>query len=227
LLERRAARAHILAAAMSIGTHSSSTDQDWRLKAELEVAGDARHPLDALVRRFRGPDVGEDVRADVPHDVVITHDGELLFAYAADEATLQAARSGIENALNRDGITAKVYISHWDEQFDDWRQTDPPPTNEQAQEQAAADRDAESIETRTLIASAGKMIRAEFEQSLTAWSDQLGVQCTIVEHPHLLTTQVAFTVTGPRHKLDEFADGLRAEELATIRAENRVIVSQV
>jgi hypothetical protein len=36
---------------------------------------------------------------------------------------------------------------------------------------------------------------------------------------------VAFTVTGPRRKLDEFAEGLRAEELATMRAERTVMLS--
>jgi hypothetical protein len=46
---------------------------------------------------------------------------------------------------------------------------------------------------------------------------ELGIECKIVEHPHLLTSQVAFTVTGPRRKLDEFCDGLRAEGLATLR----------
>ena len=41
----------------------------------------------------------------------------------------------------------------------------------------------------------------------------------------LLTTQVAFTVTGPKRKIDEFAQGLNADELATIRAERAVMLS--
>jgi hypothetical protein len=43
--------------------------------------------------------------------------------------------------------------------------------------------------------------------------------------PHLLTTQVAFTVTGPKRKVDEFAQGLRAEELATMPTERAVMLS--
>jgi hypothetical protein len=207
---------------MGIGaSSSSSTEQDWRLTADLGGAGDVRHALDAVVARFRGPNVVKDVAADVPHDVVITHDGGLLFAYAADEATIEAARSGIENTLKRDGIDARVCISHWDEQLDDWRQTDPPPTATEASAQAVADLDAEAIETRTLVVSAGKMVRAGFEQSLKAWADQLGVECTIVEHPHLLTTQVGFTVTGPKHKLDAFSKGLKAEKRVTLRIERQ------
>jgi hypothetical protein len=51
------------------------------------------------------------------------------------------------------------------------------------------------------------------------------VRVQIVDHPHLLTTQVAFTVTGPKRKIDEFAQGLNADELATIRAERAVMLS--
>ena len=57
------------------------------------------------------------------------------------------------------------------------------------------------------------------------WADKLNLECTIVEHPHLMTTQVAFTVTGPKRKVEEFAEGLRAEELATMRTEREVMIS--
>jgi hypothetical protein len=89
----------------------------------------------------------------------------------------------------------------------------------------AARRDAEAVETRTLVASVGKMIRVGFEQSLVEWASELGVQCSVIEHPHLLTTQVGFTVTGPKRKLDEFSEGLKAEEWVTIRTESRVMLS--
>ncbi len=57
------------------------------------------------------------------------------------------------------------------------------------------------------------------------WAAKLGVECKIIEHPHLLTTQVAFTVTGPRRKVEEFSQGLGAEERATIRTETGVMLS--
>ncbi len=99
------------------------------------------------------------------------------------------------------------------------QETDPPPTVEEQRIENAAAHDAETVQTRTLVASAGKLVRATLEQSMRDWAQKLGVQCTIVEHPHLLTTQVGFTVTGPRHKIDEFTEGLRAEEMTTIRTE--------
>jgi hypothetical protein len=196
-------------------------DQDWRLQAELDVP-EADGRLNELIGRLRGPDVVKELQASIPHDVVITHDGKLLFAYAAEQATLAAARTAIESVLAADGIRANVRVSH---EAEKWRQTDPPLTAEQQQVEAAAERDANATETRTLVVSSGKMVRAEFEQSIREWADKLDLPCTIVEHRHLLTTQLAFTVTGPKHKIDEFARGLRAEEWATIRTERTVMAS--
>ena len=201
-----------------------SEDQDWRLKAELDAV-DTRGTLDRLLGRLRGPDVVQEVGAAVGHDVMITHDGKLLFAYAETKLALAGARTAIEGALRRDSVSASVCVSHWDEQLDEWRQIDPPLTGEAKRIEDAAERDAEAIETRTMVASLGKLIRAEFEQSMRDWAEKLGLECQLVEHPHLLTTQVAFTVTGHKRKIDEFAQGLKAEELATMRTERAVMMS--
>jgi hypothetical protein len=201
-----------------------SEDQGWRLKAELDVE-DRRGTLDRLLGRLRGPDVAGEVGAAVGHDVVITHDGKLLFAYAETESALKAARSAIEGVLRRDGLEASIFMSHWDEDLDEWRQTDPPLTGEAARIVQDAERAAETVETRTMVASSGKLIRGEFEQTMREWAEKLSLECEIVEHPHLLTTQVAFTVIGPKRKIDEFAQGLKAEELATMRTERQVMLS--
>jgi hypothetical protein len=76
-----------------------------------------------------------------------------------------------------------------------------------------------------MVASAGKEIRAEFEQSMVKWAQELGLSYEVIEHPHMLTTQVAFTLTGPKRKIDEFAQGLKTEEIATMRTERAVMMS--
>ncbi len=121
-----------------MGARSSSADveRDWRLQAKLD-SDDTRHSLHELVARFRGPNVVEQARASMPHDVVLTHDGRLLFAYAADKATLEAARDAVEVVLRGDGIHATVRVSHWDDELDDWRQTDPPPSAGERQAELA------------------------------------------------------------------------------------------
>jgi hypothetical protein len=205
-------------------------EQDWRLKVELDASvegGGVSH----LFGHLRGggggdPDVVHELESAVPHDVVLTHDGKLLFAYAADEATIASTRRTIEDVLARESMKGSIFVSHWDDELNSWRQTDPPPSAAEAQKEEAVKRDGETVETRTLVASAGKDVRGTLEQSMVEWAEKLGVECTIVEHPHLLSTQVGFTITGPRHKLDEFSAGLRAEETTTIRSEKSVILSQ-
>lgn len=189
---------------MTTCTSDGADGQDWRLEAELDVA-DSRRSLQDLLGRLRGPGLANEAQASVPADVVVTHDGKLLFAYAADETTIKTARQAIEHVLRHDGIDATIRLSHWDDELDDWHQTDPPATPQQRQADDDERRDAEAIETRTLVASLGKEIRAEFEQSMLNSAGELGVECKIVEHPHLLATQVGFTVTGAKRKVEEFA----------------------
>jgi hypothetical protein len=207
---------------------------DWRLTAELDVAdiADKAGRLHELTAHLRGAAPGgEDsgivgeVEAAVPHDAVITHDGKLLFAYAADEATIAAARAAIESVLAREQSTANVRISRWDSGLDRWLQTDPPLSAEQAVVEEAKERDEEAMETRTLVAISGKLVRSEFEQTMREAADQLGLKCEIVEHPHLLRTQVAFTVTGPKRKVEEFARDLEAVGWAYVRTERAVMTS--
>jgi hypothetical protein len=49
----------------------------------------------------------------------------------------------------------------------------------------------------------------------------------VEEHPHLLTTQVGFTVTGPTRKIEEFASALNAEGVATLRMDWAVLLSPI
>jgi hypothetical protein len=206
---------------------SVSDDQNWRLRADLDQLepDERRSELDRLLGRVREPEVVREAGAAVGHDVAITHDGDTLFAYAATESALATARKAIEAVLRGDGIGARIVVSHFDERFDEWLQIDPPLTGQAGRAAAAKERDEQKVESRTMVASSGKLIRSEFEQTMRNWADELGLHCEVIEHPHMLTAQVAFTVTGPRRKLDEFAEGLRAEELATMRTEREVMLS--
>jgi len=208
----------------------ADSDDDWRLTAELDVAdiADKAGRLHELMAHLRGAGAGAggddsgivgEVEAAVPHDAVITHDGKLLFAYAADEPTLVATRKAIESVLAREQIVATVLVSRWDDEVDRWLQIDPPLGAEQASAEATKERDEEATETRTLVAISGKLVRGEFEQTMREAADQLGLKCEIVEHPHLVRTQVAFTVTGAKRKVDEFARDLEAEGWAYVRTE--------
>jgi hypothetical protein len=189
-------------------------DQDWRLQVRCD--GDVSHKL---LERVREADDA------LGHDVALTHDGNVLFAYAAARETAQAAREAIEAVLAADGVSAHATLSHWDEDREEWTQVDPPPAPADLERAAAAERDAERPESRTMVVSSGKWVRAEVEATMRAYADQLGLECEIIEHPHLLTVQVAFTVNGPHRRIEDFARALRAEELATLRTERSVMLS--
>jgi hypothetical protein len=199
-------------------------DQDWRLRAQLHEP-QQRAALERILERLHGGGVAHDAQAAVGPDVAITHDGSVLWAYAASSEALGAARRAIEQVLRDDGLTGDITVSHWDESVDDWLQVDPPLEGRAAAHEQAAERQAQTPESRTMVISSGKMIRAEVEQTMREWASKLGLDCEVIEHPHLLTAQVAFTVTGPKGKIDEFAKGLRAEELATMRSERAVMLS--
>jgi hypothetical protein len=201
---------------------SDDEQRDWRLQAELSSPAGT---LEQLVKHLRGRDAIQEVTAGVGPDVVITHDGRELFAYAASRSVLERARATIAATLHDRGLEASERISHWDLDLDEWLQVEPPPTSTQARAAQDSRRTAGAAETRTLVADVGREIRSEFEQSLLIYAGELGVECEIVEHPHLLNSQVAFHVSGPRRKLDEFAAGLNAEERATIRNERAVMMS--
>jgi hypothetical protein len=216
---------HIISLQMVAVANANSAAQDWRLDADLK--GD--HPKDslhALVRLISAPPtITAEIESVAPQDVVFTHDGAKLFAYAANETLIHAACQSAENVLQSKGIIARMSICHWDDEHNRWKQIVPPLDAQEQTADEASMRNADTVETRTLVASSGKLIRAEFEQTMTNWAAELGLQCRLIEHPHLLTTQVAFTLTGPRGKITEFSDGLAAEGRATIRTDTAVMLS--
>jgi hypothetical protein len=186
------------------------------------------------MRRVHAPDVAaevSEVEARVSDEVVVTHNGERLFAYSEKRASIEAARCAIESVLRRHGVRAELRISRWDQEAARWWQVDPPGGDfeRRVQETAkwlaenAAERDSGTVETRTLVASAGKFIRVQFEQTMLAWAHKLGLECEMLEHPRVLTTQVAFTVTGPKRKVDEFWRRLVDECWETIRRQQQTM----
>ncbi len=197
-------------------------DQDWRLEAELESAEDHHGLLERLVGSLRDEyaSTAEEVQAEAGEDVVVTHDGQRLFVYANAEPALAAARRAVESACERHGLSAKIAVSHWDAELDRWRRVEPPETPAEAAASEARDLEGETLETQTVVCSAGLTLRASLEQAMRDRAAELGLECRMVEHRHLLTTQVAFTVTGPRHKIQEFRLALEADAWASIRADS-------
>jgi hypothetical protein len=49
------------------------------------------------------------------------------------------------------------------------------------------------------------------------YAKNLGLECVVVEHPHLLSTQVAFRVTGPTSDVEQFVTYVNIEASAGTR----------
>jgi hypothetical protein len=190
-----------------------AADQDWRLRADLaDPAG--------FHERLRGARHFEhELEPLVSHEVVLSYDDDTLFAYANTQQAIMAARTAIEHQLASDGLGASLIVSHWDGElgeFGDWHQVDPPLDGygrerealEREERTADAARD-ERVETRTVAITSGRMVRNWFETTVADEAREAGVELSIVEHPHLLTTQIAFTLTGPTSKVDGVIEDLR------------------
>jgi hypothetical protein len=190
-------------------------DKDWRLQLDLEQPAN----LERLLEDVRDDPFEQDARASLGDDVVLTHDGGRFFAYAMTDDALMRAREAIESVLRHDGRTGTLRLSHWDGSI--WQQTDPPLSSVEAQQQEqeaeAQRREAQGPSvTRTVACVTGKLIRKSFEQQMLNLANDLGLACEMVEHPHLLSTQVAFNLTGPASDIEEFARYLRSEARATV-----------
>ncbi len=151
---------------------TNDEERDWRLQTEL--AGPSG-TLEQLVMHLRGPDPVREVKSGVGPDVVVTHDGRQLFAYAASRSALDRARATITATLRDREIEASEKVSHWDPELDEWLQVEPAPTGTRARSAEDHRRAADTPDTRTLVADVGREVRKEFEQSLLNYAGELGV----------------------------------------------------
>ena len=198
-------------------------DQDWRLRADLaDPAG--------LHARLRDAHHFEhELKPLISHDVVLSYDDDTLFAYANTREAIDETRRAVEHQLGSDGLTATLLIDHWDDglgDVGDWDQVQPPP-DASARSREAGERDEHRaheaseavVETRTVAITSGRMVRTWFEKTVADEAREVGVELSIVEHPHLLTTQIAFTLTGPTGAVDTVVEDLAARAGAVTRLE--------
>lgn len=195
--------------------------QDWRLRADIADAPglmarlrEARH-FERELEPLLGP------------EIVLSADDDTLFAYANTREAIDEARGGIEHQLAAEQRNATIRIAHWDDDGEDWHQVDPPPSADELAREERRDREAEAeaarearIETRTVAVTSGRMVRNWFETTVADEARELGVQLSIVEHPHLLSTQIVFTLTGATGKIEEVIADMDARAGQVTRLES-------
>jgi hypothetical protein len=195
-------------------------ERDWRLRADI---ADAR----GLVARLREARHFErELEPLISPAVVLSADDEKLFAYANTRAAIDETRRALEHLLAQEGLGALITISHWDAGGEGWHQVEPPPPPEELESERRRDDEEHAeleresrVETRTVAITSGKLSRNWFETTVADEARQLGVELSIVEHPHLLSTQIAFTLTGPTGKVEQVIADMNTRAGLTTRLE--------
>jgi len=204
-----------------------SEEQDWRLRVDLaDAAGFHSRLRDA--HHFE-----RELEPLVDHDVVLSYDDDTLFAYANTEAALAEVRRAVEHQLTSEGASGKITVSHWDDDLGDvgdWHLVDPPESSselaveeEERREHAVEEERAERVVTRTFVVTAGRLVHEYFEKTAVDDAREAGVELSFTEHPHLLTTQIAFTLTGPSAQVDLVIANMKARAGAMTRFESFAI----
>jgi len=194
--------------------------QDWRLRVDLaDAAGFHARLRDA--HHFE-----RELEPLVSDEVALSYDDETLFAYANSEAAIAEARRAIEHQLASEERTATLAVSHWDDDLGDWHQVDPPEGEAQLEHEQVERAEHEQLEareervvTQTVAITSGRWVRRWFETTVADEAREVGVELEVVEHPHLLTTQLAFTLTGPAGAVEQVIADMKARAMQVTRLE--------
>jgi hypothetical protein len=184
-------------------------DQDWRLRVDIDDPS-------ALHERLRGARHFErELDPLIADDVVLSHDDDTVFAYAKTSASIEEVRRAVERQLAQDGLTAEAQVAHWDDASETWLGPgEAPPQRATAPAEGAGTSEPpadDPIITRTYAETSGKLVRNYFENVVAEEAKSRGVKLSIVEHPHLLTTQLAFTLTGPASAVKDVIDAIQSD----------------
>jgi len=186
----------------------SGEARDWRLRVELDGATGVGDLLDRL-RGGREEVLGSEIGGSLPFGVVLTRNGDVLFAYASTRSGVDGARRAIEPVARGAGFSADLRVSHWDSHVKAWRQVDPPLSGEERELDEVLAREATRHETRELSYLVRRLDRARVESLILDFAQRRGLDCTVEDKRRLLSIHLTFSVSGPASMLDEFVNYAR------------------
>jgi hypothetical protein len=130
-------------------------DDDWRLQIDLDDDGVGGSVADLL----RSNEMKHELEVDLKDVVIVSHEGERIFLYAATREPLDMVRGVTENFLAEKGWKATIELRHWHQAAEAWDDPDAP---------AATTAAAEKAEHEQLIQTEDEEVaahhgRAEFE----------------------------------------------------------------
>ena len=95
---------------------------DWRLRVDLHDDSPAR----ALTERLAASELEHDLKASFHDRVVVSRDGNEVFAYTGSRAQAERARELIESLAAEHGWTVETELTRWHPDAEQWREPDEP-----------------------------------------------------------------------------------------------------
>jgi hypothetical protein len=111
-------------------------NDDWRLQINLDDKGTAGKLADAI----RSAELEHELSLDSGREVIISHEGETLFLYAADREQLDKAQAAVRKYVDAKGWQAKLELRHWHPTAEDWEDPDAAEPTTEAEQAAEHER---------------------------------------------------------------------------------------
>src|SRR3954447_11544149 len=103
---------------------------EWRV--EVEIGEEEGASLGARLEAIR---LDEDARVEFGDRIVVTRDGNHLFAYATSESSARAAEAQIRKLVGEDGLEASIALTRWHPVEEAWKDAATPlPASPQEEE---------------------------------------------------------------------------------------------
>lgn len=135
-------------------------DDDWRLQIDLDDQGIAA----SLADHLRASELEHELKADLAHRVILSHEGKRIFLYAGTREQIEPARDLVVRVLGEKGWKAELELRRWHPVAEEWEDPDLAEPSTDAERKAERERlmEAEDAETAERGGLAEWEVRAEF-----------------------------------------------------------------
>ncbi len=133
-------------------------DDDWRLQIDLDDEGVAGK----LADHMRSTELEHELSIDLRAGVIVSHEGERIFLYAATREPLDHARTAVQKRLDAEGWRGTLELRRWHADADAWEDPDKALPSTAAEKEAEHEELMETEDEET----AARHGRAEFEVSV-------------------------------------------------------------
>jgi hypothetical protein len=133
---------------------------EWRVEVDLD---DPEHGF-GLGERLRSRELDDQARERLGRRVVVTRDGPRMFLYAASEEEVREAERVVGELLEEDRLSARVAVTRWHPDEEDWEDASAPVPRTEAERAAERERaSGEDWEVRIDIGSLREAVALEGE----------------------------------------------------------------